>query len=120
MSGRKIRSGFKYVDDNYTLLTLSTHWRPAQIEIEHANEDISKLPLEIISNIKETFDCCIDQNEVVLLTENEKLWNAIRSLKNKGIRVRFVTGVNEGNISPCRQLVCHEFSIMTRLKAIFR
>jgi hypothetical protein len=67
--GRK--RAFKDVDDNYTLLTLST-----QIEIEHAIEDISKLPLEIISNTKETFDCCIDQNEVALLTENEKLWNA--------------------------------------------
>ena len=48
-----------------------------------------------LAKIKETFDCCIDQNEVALLAENEKLWNAIKGLKNKGIRVRFVTGVNE-------------------------
>jgi hypothetical protein len=87
------RSGFKYVDANYALLTLSTHWRPAQIEIQHASEAIAKLPLEIISNIKETFDCCVDLNEVVLITENEKLWNALKNLRNKGIRVRFVTGV---------------------------
>ncbi|MRN41917.1 MAG: hypothetical protein FIO02_12890 [Nitrosopumilales archaeon] len=102
-------------------MTMSTHWRPAQIEIEHANEDISKLPLEIISNIKETFDCCIDQNEVALLTENEKLWNAIKSLKNKGIRVRFVTGVNEGNISPCRQLMkCGEVFHNDKIKGNFQ
>ena len=76
-------------------MTLPTHWRPAQIEIQHASEDISKLPLEIISNIREKFDCCIDQKGMALLMEDEKLWNAIKDLKNKGIRVRFVTGVNE-------------------------
>jgi len=86
-------------------LTLPTHWRPAQIEVQYANEEIAKLPLKIISNIKETFDCCIDQNEVTLLTQNEKLCNAIKRLKNKGIRVRFVTGINEENIPSCRQLM---------------
>ncbi|MDQ6866492.1 MAG: hypothetical protein M3044_22025, partial [Thermoproteota archaeon] len=54
--------------DTYMLLSLSTHWRPAQIEIQHASEDIANLPLEIISNIKESFDCCIDLNEVALIT----------------------------------------------------
>ena len=101
--------------------TLPTHWRPAQIEIQHANEDIAKLPLEIISNIKERFDCCIDLNEVALITENEKLWNAIKGLKNKGIRVRFVTGVNEGNISSCRQLMkCGEVFHNDKVKGNFQ
>jgi hypothetical protein len=101
-------------------LTLPTYWRPAQIEIQYANEDIAKLPLKIISNIKDTFDCCIDQNEMALLTENEKLWNAIRGLKNKGVRVRFVTGVNEGNISSCRQLMkCGEVFHNDKVKGNF-
>jgi hypothetical protein len=86
-------------------LRLPTHWRPAQIEIQYANEDIAKIPFEIISRIKNTFDCCIDQDEVALIRENERLWNAIKDLKNKGIRVRFVTTVNEGNISSCKQLM---------------
>jgi hypothetical protein len=33
-------------------LILPTDWHPAQIEIQYANEDIAKLPLEIISNSK--------------------------------------------------------------------
>src|SRR5712691_1839916 len=103
------------------LVTLSTHWRPAQIEIQHASEDIAKLPLEIILNIKETFDCCIDLNEVALVTENEKLWNAIKCLKNIGIRVRFVTDVNEGNISSCRQLMkCGEVFHNDKVKGNFQ
>src|SRR5712691_9516751 len=103
------------------LVTLSTHWRPAQIEIQHASEDIAELPLEIISNIKETFDWCIDLNEVALITQNEKLWNAIKCPKNIGIRVRFVTGVNEGNISSCRQLMkCGEVFHNDKVKGNFQ
>jgi hypothetical protein len=82
-----------------TCLRLPTHWPPSQIETRYSNEDIEKIPLEIISRIKNTFDCCIDQDEVVLIRENEKLWNAIKKLKNKGIRARFVTTVNEENIA---------------------
>lgn len=100
---------------------MPTHWRPAQIEIQYANEDIAKLPLKIISNIKDTFDCCIDQNDMSLLTENENLWNAIGGLKNKGIRVRFVTSVNEGNIFSCRKLMkCGEVFHNDKVKGNFQ
>jgi hypothetical protein len=64
------------------------HWHPSHIEIQDLNEDIAKLPLKIISSVKEILDCCTDQNDMVLLTEDERLWNAIRNLKDKGIRVR--------------------------------
>src|SRR5215467_572937 len=84
---------------------MSTCWRPAQIEIQYSDEDISKIPFEIISNIKSTFDFCIDQNEAALIMENVKSWNAIKGLKKKGIRVRFVTSIKEENISFCRELM---------------
>jgi two-component system sensor histidine kinase VicK len=84
---------------------LSTHWRPARVEIRYANEDIANIPFEIISRIRNTFDCCVDQDEAILIRENERLWNAIKDLKNKGIRVRFVTTINEGNIASCKQLM---------------
>src|SRR5215467_6726043 len=84
---------------------MPTCWRPAQIEIQYSDEDISNIPFEIISNIKYTFDFCIDQNEAALIMENVKSWNAIKGLKKKGIRVRIVTSINEGNISFCRELL---------------
>jgi len=71
-------------------LRLPTHWPSSQIETRYSNEDIEKIPIEIISHIKKK--------------PNEKLWNAIKKLKNKGIRARFVTTVNEGNIA-CKQLM---------------
>jgi hypothetical protein len=88
-----------------TSLRLPIHWRQAQIEIRYASENIGKITFEIISHVKNTFDCCIDQDEVILIMENERLWNAIKNLKNKGIRVRFVTTVNQENIASCKQLM---------------
>jgi hypothetical protein len=42
-------------------------------------------------------------------------------LKNKGTRVRFVTGINEGNISPCRQLMkCAEVFHNDKVKGNFQ
>ncbi|NAL77590.1 hypothetical protein [Nitrososphaera sp. AFS] len=86
------------------MTTLQQRWTPAQIEIQYANEDIANVLLRIISNSRESFDCCIDQDEVTLIIENEKLWDAIKALKNRGSRVRFVTKVKEGTISSCKQM----------------
>jgi two-component system, OmpR family, sensor histidine kinase VicK len=86
-------------------LTIPITWRRAQVEIPYASENIADLSLEIISNISERFDFCIDQNGIALLTEDEKLWNAIKDLKNKGVTVRFVTALNDRNVSFCRQMM---------------
>jgi two-component system, OmpR family, sensor histidine kinase VicK len=59
-------------------------------------------------------------NEVALITENEKLWDAIKSLKNKGVRVRFVSRINEGNIPPCRQLMKCEVFHNDKIKGNFQ
>jgi ABC-type multidrug transport system ATPase subunit len=42
---------------------------------------------------------------MALLMEDEKLWNTIKGLKNKGVTVRFVTSLTDENISFCRQLM---------------
>ncbi len=79
-------------------------WSSSQIEIQYDDADAAKLPLELISMIREGFDCCID-DEGRALTENKKLWIAIKTLINKGVIVRFVTTVNERNIAFCRELM---------------
>ena len=83
---------------------MQKRWSAAQIEIPYGKEDIANVALRIISNSRESFDCCIDQDEVSLILENEKLWDAIKALKNRGTRVRFVTKVKEGTISACKQM----------------
>ena len=56
---------------------MPTCWRPAQIEIQYSDEEISNIPFQITSNLKSTFDFCIDKNEAALIMENVKSWNAI-------------------------------------------
>jgi len=70
-------------------LPLPTEWRPDQLEFQS----------------KETFDSCIDRDGMAMLIEDDQVWNGIKVLKNKGIRMRFVTAVNEENISFCRQIM---------------
>jgi hypothetical protein len=96
-------------------------WRRAQVEIPHGSKNIAELPLEIISNIRERFDCCIDQKGMALLMEDEKLWNRIKDLKNKGVTVRFVTALSDRNISFCRQLMkCGEVFHNDNVKGNFQ
>jgi hypothetical protein len=96
-------------------------WSRAQVEIPHDSKNIAGLPLDIISNIRERFDFCIDQNGVDLLTEDEKLWNRTKDLKNKGVTVRFVTALSDRNISFCRQLMkCGEVFHNDRVKGNFQ
>lgn len=80
-------------------------WSSSQIEIQDDNANAVKLPLELISNIRESFDWCIDDEGRALLTEDEKLWIAIKTLIDKGVIIRFATTVNESNIAFCRELM---------------
>ena len=77
----------------------------SSIEIRYDSEDISELPSRLISNIREKFDCCIDRDGIALLTKDEKVWNKIKGLRKSGVKVRFATVINEGNITLCRQLM---------------
>jgi len=96
-------------------------WRRAQVEILHGSKNIADLPLEIISNIRERFDFCIDLKGMALLTEDEKLWDAIKDLKNNGIKVRFVTALSDRNIPFCRQLMkCGEVFHNDKVKGNFQ
>jgi hypothetical protein len=58
---------------------------------------------------------------MTLLTDDEKLWNAIKDLKGKGVKVRFVTSLSDGNISFCRQLMkCGEVFHNDKVKGNFQ
>lgn len=86
-------------------MALPTEWSHSQIEIQYEKKDIARITLDIISEAKEAFDCCINQDGMALLTSDDKIWNAITVLKNKRIRMRFVAAINEGNISFCRRIM---------------
>ncbi len=58
-------------------MTSPAIWSSSQIGIQYNNADVAKLPLELISSIRESFDCYVDDEGRTILTENEKLWIAI-------------------------------------------
>jgi len=84
-------------------LTLPKELRPHKLEIQNEKKGVAKTLL--ISETKETFDSCIDRGGMALLTEDDDARSAIKVLKNKGIRMRFVAAVDEGNMSFCRQIM---------------
>ena len=64
-------------------------------------------PLEIISEAKKTFDCCVDSKGLYFLMQNEQLWNAVAGLKNKGVGSRFITEIAQENNYNCNLLLQH-------------
>ena len=61
--------------------------------------------LEIISNAKETFDCCIDSKGLSFLMQDEQLWNAVTGLKNRNVNSRFITEITQENMHYCNLLL---------------
>jgi hypothetical protein len=75
------------------------------IQIMNEPTTLYAAALEIISEAKKTFDCCIDTKGLSFLMQNEQLWNAISELKNKGVSLRFITEITQENTYKCNILM---------------
>ena len=69
-----------------------------QMELANGVENVVKLALQIISETKNTLDCCFEHTGPSVL-DNGPIWNEIIQLKDKGIRLRFITDVTKENMS---------------------
>ena len=78
------------------MLTDSTG--PHQFRVIGERHDISKLPLQVISNTNERIDFCVDSAGLSVLTHDDIFWNALTHLKAKGVRSRFVTDISQNKI----------------------
>src|ERR687898_129301 len=77
------------------------------IQITNEPTTLYAAALEIISEAKKTFDCCIDTKGLSFLMQNEQLWNAVAGLKNKGVGSRFITEIAQENNYNCNLLMQH-------------
>jgi two-component system sensor histidine kinase VicK len=68
-----------------------------QMEIANGADNVVNLTLQIISGMKKTLDCCFEHTGPSVL-DNGPLWNKIIQLKDKGIRLRFITEVTKENM----------------------
>jgi hypothetical protein len=73
-------------------------------------QDISQLPLEVISATKERIDCCFDSEGLSLIMENEALYHALISIRNRGgsVRSRFVTEITKENTHFCNLMMKYD------------
>jgi hypothetical protein len=80
---------------------------PHDVKVIDDKHDISKLPLQIISDTNQRIDFCLDSAGLSILTRDESFWNSLRCLKIKGVRSRFITEIVENNINFCTIMMNH-------------
>ena len=80
---------------------------PHGVKVIDDKHDISKLPVQIISDTKQRIDFCLDSTGLSILTRDESFWNSLTCLKIKGVRSRFITEIVENNIHFCTMMMNH-------------
>jgi two-component system, OmpR family, sensor histidine kinase VicK len=71
-------------------------------EVLYGNDVIVKKTLEAYTRIKSSLDGSLDNTGPAIMVLYEPIWNGLRSLKEKGIRIRGVTEVTPNNIHYCK------------------
>jgi two-component system, OmpR family, sensor histidine kinase VicK len=75
-------------------------------EVIYGAESIVDDTLERLYAAKESVDNCIDSTAPsMFLIPNHPVTKAFRDLKQKGIRLRFITEITKGNIEYCKELM---------------
>ena len=75
------------------------------IEVILEPQNLVRIPLDVISETKERFDCCMDSIGLSFLVQNESLLKAITELKSRNISSRFITQVTTENKRYCNLLM---------------
>jgi hypothetical protein len=61
--------------------------------------------LQFVSNAKNRIDACIDSSRPSLAFEIEVLKKAFLDAMNRGVKLRYVTEINENNVKDCKELI---------------
>ena len=79
------------------------HSEKETTEVLYGNENILNRTLQAFSAIRESFDNCTDCTGPSLFVTI--VWKEYSELKNRGIRLRFITEITKDNISYCKVLM---------------
>jgi hypothetical protein len=77
------------------------------VKLVDERHDISKVPLQLISDTEQRIDFCLDSAGLSILVRDESFWNSLTYLKTKGVKTRFVTEIFENNIYFCTIMMKH-------------
>lgn len=86
-------------------------------EVIYGEENIINATTHLFSIAKSTLNCCIDSTgPSILVIPNQPITNAHYVMKNRGVKIRFVTEIIKKNITHCKELM--KFSDVRHLDEI--
>jgi hypothetical protein len=74
-------------------------------EVLTGEQNVVDTVLQFVSNAKNRIDACIDSSRPSLAFEIEVLNKAFLDAMNRGIKLRYVTEINEDNVKDCKELI---------------
>ena len=75
------------------------------VEVIHGLENIIRLIVQSTYSVKEGLDICADSTWPKVQIETGPITQAYTDLKNRGIRIRFITEITAENISYCKEVM---------------
>ena len=76
-----------------------------KIEILYGAENIINRTLQDLVNVKESFVNCTDYTGPSVFLAYQPMWNACIALKQRGVRLRFITEFTKDNIGYCKEVM---------------
>lgn len=74
-------------------------------EVIHGSENIINRALEGLSKAKKRFDNCSDDSSPSAYVSTRPMWQGLLDLKNRDVKIRFITQITKENISYCKQIM---------------
>ncbi|HYY51176.1 MAG TPA: hypothetical protein VE643_09910 [Nitrososphaeraceae archaeon] len=74
-------------------------------EVLTGEQNVVDTVLQFVSNAKNRIDACIDSSRPSLAFEIEVLKKAFLDAMNRGVKLRYVTEINEDNVKYCKELI---------------
>jgi two-component system sensor histidine kinase VicK len=74
-------------------------------EVIYGAENTIRRTLEDFLRIREKLDCCVDSAGASVNVTTEPVRNALIDLKRRGIKIRFITEITNGNMHYCKELI---------------
>ncbi len=68
-------------------------------------EEMIKASLQVYSKLKINMDACVDAQGPAVLLNATPIWEGMNTLKNRGIKLRWITDITNENINYCKELM---------------
>jgi two-component system, OmpR family, sensor histidine kinase VicK len=74
-------------------------------EILRNPEDMISATVEIFSKLKKSTDICTYSKGVYLTINTKPIWEGYVKLKDRGVKLRWITDITKENLSDCKKLM---------------